>query len=491
MVDGQGPPRPFARPLEPRLRSPQPTLTFGRLGVAVVVSVIIAIGAFAGAVGQFYAQLQRLEATAGVTLGPLGTFIGHAVPPRALVVASMLSIIGIAALAVTFETVAALLSVNPRRRVLSAHRGHLRPAVAGPVRVTVLIPAHNEEHRLPDAIRSLRSQTRPPERVLVVADNCTDATVTVARDLGVEAMETRGNTHRKAGALNQALELLLPGMDASDVILVMDADTTLAMRYVEVAADLLARDPELTAVGGVFFGEPGQGLLGILQRNEYARYSAQIRARRGRVFVLTGTASVFRAEALLDVAAARGVYIPGATGRVYDTAALTEDNELTLALKSLGGTMVSPDECAVRTEIMPTWRALWVQRKRWQRGALENLSAYGFTRATIRYWGQQVAIGYGAIALGLAVLLFVVTVLSVDHWVWYPFWSTVGAIFVIERVLTVWREGWRERLVAAVLVPELAFDLFQQVVFYACLVDIALARGRAWGHVARPAGTTP
>ena len=37
------------------------------------------------------------------------------------------------------------------------------------------------------------------------------------------------------------------------------------------------------------------------------------------------------------MAAARGVFIPGETGRVYDTAALTEDNELTLALKSLGG----------------------------------------------------------------------------------------------------------------------------------------------------------
>jgi len=94
-------------------------------------------------------------------------------------------------------------------------------------------------------------------------------------------------------------------------------------------------DPELTAVGGVFYGEDGQGLIGQFQRNEYTRYSLQIRSRHGRVFVLTGTATMFRADALLDVAAARGVFIPGDTGNVYDTAALTEDNELTLALKSL------------------------------------------------------------------------------------------------------------------------------------------------------------
>ena len=482
--------RAFAKPQPPTLRSVESTLSFGRLGVAVVLSVIIAIGAFAGAVGQFSVQLQQGDVPDGLSRGPLGTFIGHATPSRTLVLAALLAIVGIAALAVLFESVAALMSVNPRRRVLSAHRGHLRAAEAGPVRVTVLIPAHNEEHRLPDALASLAAQTRVPEHVIVVADNCTDGTVAVARALGAEVFETHGNTHRKAGALNQVLDARLPGADAADVVLVMDADTTLAPRFVEVAASMLAEDAELTAVGGVFFGEPGLGLLGILQRNEYARYSAQIRARRGRVFVLTGTASMFRAEALLDVAAARGVFIPGAPGRVYDTAALTEDNELTLALKSLGGTMVSPAECAVRTEIMPTWRALWVQRKRWQRGALENLSAYGFTRATIRYWGQQVAIGYGAIALGLAVLLFAITIASIDHWVWYPFWMAIGSVFIVERVFTVWREEWRERLVAALLVPELCFDVFQQIVFYACIVDIALARGRAWGHVQQPARTT-
>jgi len=158
----------------------------------------------------------------------------------------------------------------------------------------------------------------------------------------------------------------------------MDADTSLGPRFIEVAARHLEDDPELAAVGGVFYGEPGSGLIGQFQRNEYTRYSLQIRQRRGRVFVLTGTATMFRAEALLDVAAARGVFIPGEPGKVYDTAALTEDNELTLALKSLGATMMSPAECYVVTEIMPTWRNLWKQRQRWQRGALENLGAYGY-----------------------------------------------------------------------------------------------------------------
>jgi cellulose synthase/poly-beta-1,6-N-acetylglucosamine synthase-like glycosyltransferase len=76
---------------------------------------------------------------------------------------------------------------------------------------------------------------------------------------------------------------------------------------------------------------------------------------------------VFRADALSAVAGARGSFLPGEQGNVYDTYSLTEDNELTIALKTLGARMISPRQCRVRTELMPTWRDLWHQRQRWQR----------------------------------------------------------------------------------------------------------------------------
>jgi hypothetical protein len=51
--------------------------------------------------------------------------------------------------------------------------------------------------------------------------------------------------------------------------------------------------------------------------------------------VLTGTAAIVRVHAQQTVAEVRGELIPGPPGRVYDTLAMTEDNELTLALKTL------------------------------------------------------------------------------------------------------------------------------------------------------------
>ncbi|OIQ82684.1 N-glycosyltransferase [mine drainage metagenome] len=240
------------------------------------------------------------------------------------------------------------------------------------------------------------------------------------------------------------------------------------------------------AIGGLFYGEDGAGVLGQFQRNEYSRYSRDIRRRRGRVFVLTGTASMFRPAALRAVADGRGTSIPGQPGDVYDTAALTEENELTIALKSLGALMISPSRCSVVTDVMPTWRALWNQRLRWQRGALENLGAYGLRPTTFRYWAQQLGVGYGVIALGGYIALIVITVLAVNSWVWFPFWMGLGVVFAVERVVTVWAGGWRARVLAALLLPELVFATFLDVVYLKGVADILFGRRAGWTHVAHP-----
>ena len=246
---------------------------------------------------------------------------------------------------------------------------------AGPVTVTVLIPAHNEADCISATLTSLISQSHSPERIVVVADNCTDDTVGIAQRMGVDVIESQDNAFKKAGALNQALARVLPGQGDNDLVMVMDADTTLDAGFLEAAVRRMTDDRGLMAIGGLFYGEQGAGLIGQFQRNEYIRYAREMRRRRGRVFVLTGTASIFRPVALRTVAAERGRSLPGVPGDVYDTVVLTEDNELTLALKSLGALLISPGECTVVTEVMPTWQALWSQRLRWQRGALENLGS--------------------------------------------------------------------------------------------------------------------
>jgi cellulose synthase/poly-beta-1,6-N-acetylglucosamine synthase-like glycosyltransferase len=362
-------------------------------------------------------------------------------------------------------------------------------AAATPLRLTVLVPAHDEALTIAATLDSLWGQTRPPDRVVVVADNCTDETAELAREHGADVFTTVGNSQKKAGALNQALSDVFHDIDARDVAMVMDADSVIVAGFLEAAMGRLEADADLIAVGGVFYGEDGSGLVGQLQRNEYTRYQRDISRRLGRVFVLTGTASLFRTYALKAVADARGNLIPGDHGQVYDTLALTEDNEMTLSLRSLGAKMVSPMQCRVITEVMPDWRSLWRQRMRWQRGALENIGAYGLTRATLRYWLQQMAIGYGTIALNAYLLLMLVTLLAADSFQFVWFWFAIGLIFVVERVVTVWAVGWRGRAIALPLAIEIAYDLVLQAVFVKSLVDIATGRAAGWNYVPREAVT--
>jgi len=474
----------FAHTAPPRQRVPTRSIFYDRITVCVVVGFVLTIGLLLIALGYIVADAAISEAPEVRNVGPFTFLVSSEVPAREILVAVGVALTAIAVSAILLEGVDALLTVSTRRQFLGICRAAApsRPPGAA-LHLTVLVPAHNEEASLSATLRTLTEQTRPPDRVIVVADNCTDGTVAIARAEGVEVYETVNNALKKGGALNQVLAKILPRTGSRDVVMVMDADTTLDPQFLEVGVGRLSDDPALTAVGGIFYGEDGHGLIGQMQRNEYNRYSRQLKSRHGRVFVLTGTASIFRADALLDVAAARGVFIPGETGRVYDTAALTEDNELTLALRSLGGSMTSPQECRDTTELMPTWRNLWIQRTRWMRGALENLAAYGFTHATLRYWGQQIGLGYGTFSLYLFFVMLSITVLSIDHWVWFPFWMTIGAIFIVERLVTVWADGWRARVVAVLIIPELAYHMFLQAVFIKCLLDIALGRSSRWGHV--------
>jgi cellulose synthase/poly-beta-1,6-N-acetylglucosamine synthase-like glycosyltransferase len=241
------------------------------------------------------------------------------------------------------------------------------------------------------------------------------------------------------------------------------------------------------AVSGLFYGEDEGGWIGQFQRNEYSRYQRVVSRRPERVFVLTGTASVIRSYALRAVAAARGPLIPGPPGEVYDTLAMTEDNELTLALKTLGAKMYAPPQCVVTTEVMTSWRDLWRQRLRWHRGAIENIAVYGLTRATALYWRQQAGLAYGVLAFLSYLLLVLITMLSAERLLWSTFWILIGLVFLAERLVTVWAAGWRARALAAPIVLELGYALFLQFCFLASIAQIGSGKKADWNYVPRPA----
>ncbi|MBE3010929.1 glycosyltransferase family 2 protein [Microbispora sp. NEAU-D428] len=345
--------------------------------------------------------------------------------------------------------------------------------------VTVLVPAHNEEDQIAETMTSLHGQRRRPNRVIVIADNCTDRTADIARAHGAEVIRTVGNRHKKAGALNQVLEVLLPQLGSRHAVLVMDADSALDPGFIHHAVLRLATG-ELAAVGGTFTGKPGGGMVGMFQRNEYARYARDVRRLHGKALVLTGTATLFRALALKEVVRARrSGRLPG-RDQVYDVRVLTEDNELTLALLHLRFRILCPAECTLTTEVMETWKDLFKQRLRWKRGALENLTDYGWTRVTLPYWGRQLLslIGIIVIFAYLGATAWSIAVTGTLNF--HPLWMAVTGVFMVERIVTVRSRGGRQMAVAALLFVEMIFDVFLQIAQAKAFWDAAWRRERKW-----------
>jgi hypothetical protein len=92
------------------------------------------------------------------------------------------------------------------RRAMSraVHDVRYRPPRRRTAKMLILIPAHDEEASIGNVLNSLLTQTRVPDRIVVIADNCNDKTEQIARRFrGATVMRTVGNTERKVGALNQ------------------------------------------------------------------------------------------------------------------------------------------------------------------------------------------------------------------------------------------------------------------------------------------------
>jgi cellulose synthase/poly-beta-1,6-N-acetylglucosamine synthase-like glycosyltransferase len=118
--------------------------------------------------------------------------------------------------AVLFIEVAAAVGLPSRIRP------SLKPTLRRP-RVAVLVPAHNEELVIDACLKSIFEQKDAIDRLIVVADNCSDKTALVAGAAGAEVI-TRYDTERrgKGYALDFGIRHLRT--NPPDIVVIIDAD---------------------------------------------------------------------------------------------------------------------------------------------------------------------------------------------------------------------------------------------------------------------------
>lgn len=99
-------------------------------------------------------------------------------------------------------------------------------------RVVVLIPAHNESASIRPTLEDIRAQLLEGDRLLVIADNCTDDTASIAMAAGAEVVE-RNDLSRigKGYALDYGLQQLQ--VEPPQIVIFVDADCRLLPGTIE------------------------------------------------------------------------------------------------------------------------------------------------------------------------------------------------------------------------------------------------------------------
>ena len=142
------------------------------------------------------------------------------------------------------DTIAACLAVPTAVFVIEicaacflARRHQAPPTARRRGTVAVLIPAHDEAKGILATLNDIKPQLRPTDRLLVVADNCTDDTAAIATSGGAE-VTVRSDPSKigKGYALDWGINYL--ASNPPDIVIMIDADCRPAERVVDSLASV-------------------------------------------------------------------------------------------------------------------------------------------------------------------------------------------------------------------------------------------------------------
>lgn len=253
-------------------------------------------------------------------------------------------------------------------------------------RIAVVIPAHNEELLIQRCIGSvLACEHVEPEDIVVVADNCTDATAERAREVGARVLirqdlQQRGKGYALAFAFAQLQTERTEQADRWDAYAVVDADTVVAPNFLSECRRLLTAGADAVQVR-YFVRNAEDSLRTRLMRVALLAFNAL--RPRGRVWWgfsagICGNGFALTKETVRAVP--------------YDAHSIVEDLEYHLRLVRAGRRVSFSDETTVWADMPTTGAAVATQRARWEGGRLRVLRETGLSLLRAICAGQYVLI---------------------------------------------------------------------------------------------------
>jgi len=279
-----------------------------------------------------------------------------------------------------------------------------RPLLTGPrPRVAVLVPAHNEASGIVATLSTILPQLSESDRLLVVADNCSDETAAIALSAGAEVAERRDSERRgKSYALDFGVRYLSDG--AADVVIVVDADC----QVVQGSIEWLARECEAVA-GPVQALNQMRSPVGAGIKTHIAEFAWVVKNcvrplgyhRMGLPCQLMGTGMAFPWSVIRDTDLASGNIV--------------EDMKLGLDLARAGKLPRFCPEALVTSFFPATAEGIIAQRTRWEHGHLGIILAETpglLADAVLRASPALLALALDLCVPSLSMLSLLVTVLT-------------------------------------------------------------------------------
>ncbi|MEU1273015.1 glycosyltransferase family 2 protein [Streptomyces sp. NPDC005799] len=257
--------------------------------------------------------------------------------------------------------------------------------------VTVLIPAHDEAATIERCIHAARTSSYPVERIVVVADACSDNTAELARSAGADlVLET--DFKDKAAAQNAALWDI-----TSDITIGFDGDTWPDPDCIRLMMEHIERDgldatcsTILPAQGAVVpyskttgWGRAEAAFFTRQRRFAYAlgrRWWRLCQAKVGRIQVLTGACYAFKTAAIQGIGG-------------FPNGLITADMDATWALHGAGYKLDYTGDALAYTLDPEDFRTYRNQMRRWSSGYYQNMAKH---RRQLKNWRSLLVVG-GAI----------------------------------------------------------------------------------------------
>lgn len=235
---------------------------------------------------------------------------------------------------------------------------------AGPRRLAIVVPAHNESSGIVSTLQDIVAQMAAGDRLLVVADNCTDDTADVALAHGAQVLLRDEPARRGKGyAMAWAVDHL--AQDPPDFVLFVDADCRLQSGFLAAALRCCARHRQ--PVQALYLMTPPDGAPDRQRVSEFAwRLKNWVRplglTRLGWPVQLMGTGMMFPWTVIRSA--------PLASGNIV------EDLKLGLDLALRGHPVRFLPDVRVTSHFAATAKGTDSQRQRWIGGHLSLIASY-------------------------------------------------------------------------------------------------------------------